>query len=54
MFRTFWPWITSGLNHYVDVWAPDTAEPVETPIIYFAGGLGALMPGELYMNLFAK
>jgi len=50
--RTFYPFITSGLYHMVDVWVPDSA--VETPIVYFAGAFGALFPGECYKNLFAK
>ncbi|XP_023344690.1 chlorophyllase-1 isoform X2 [Eurytemora carolleeae] len=34
-----------GLSNDIDVWAPDTNEPLVSPIIYMVGGFGGLLPG---------
>ena len=37
IFRTYYPILTSELDHLIDVWAPNTEEHVKSPIIYFVG-----------------
>jgi len=38
--------LINGLNHELDVWAPDG--PGTFPVIYFLGGLGGIIPGIAY------
>jgi len=38
--------LNNGLNHELDVWAPDDAG--KFPVIYFLGGLGGIIPGIAY------
>merc|ERR1712013_162574 len=38
--------LINGLDHELDVWAPDGAGTF--PVIYFLGGLGGIIPGIAY------
>ena len=42
----------TGLNHELDVWAPDT--PGKVPILYMMGGMGTLFPGDLYGDVWQQ
>merc|ERR1711970_216268 len=52
--KTYYPILTSELDHLLDVWVPNTDQHVKSPIIYFVGGLGGLIPGEAYKNVLSK
>ena len=40
-----------GLSNDIDVWAPDTDQPLVSPIIYMVGGFGGLLPGSAYYTV---
>ena len=52
--RHYFPQLNTGtgLDHQLDVWAPDGAGSF--PIIYNIGGLGALLPGDVYDDLMLR
>lgn len=42
----------TGLNHELDVWAPNS--PGKVPILYQMGGFGTLFPGDLYGDVWKQ
>ena len=48
----YWGTFNGGLDHQLDVWAPDT--PGKFPIIYNLGGMGAIFPGDMYDSTFKQ
>jgi len=48
--RLYLATFNNGLDHQVDVWAPDA--PGKFPVIYMMGGMGAIFPGALYVDMF--
>ena len=50
--RLYLATFNNGLDHQVDVWAPDA--PGKFPVIYMLGGMGALFPGSIYHDMFLQ
>merc|ERR550539_1101587 len=46
--KLYFPQLNAGLDHQVDVWAPDAAGTF--PIVYNFGGLGSILPGDVYSD----
>ena len=52
ILRLYLATFNNGLDHQVDVWAPDA--PGKFPVIYMLGGMGALFPGSIYHDMFLQ
>ena len=46
--------MNQDLDNMIDVWVPDTIDPVDSPIMVMVGGLGGLMPGVAYSTIFER
>lgn len=52
--RTIYGMGNPGLNNRLDIWIPDPAASLKAPLLFSLTGMGGLMPGFLYNNVFDR